>query len=92
MIIIVTFFFGKSKCNPKKKIVLVLCDVLALVGTILTLRNFYIWVELLPLSVLLCAIVPLMIVYGLTIYILIENKKSTQSPQSSNYGSNYTQQ
>jgi len=90
-IIVVTFFFGKSKCNPKKKFGLALCDVLALAGTIFTLRILYIW-AMVPLMILLCVIVPLMIVYGLTIYILIENNKSAQSPKSSNYGSNYTQQ
>ena len=91
MIVVVAFFFGKSKCNTKKKLGLALCDVLALLaGTIFTLRTLY-W-AMVPLMLLLCVIVPLMIVYGLTIYILIENNKSTQSPKSSNYGSNYTQQ
>lgn len=90
-IVVVVFFFGKSKCNPKKKFGLALCDVLALAGTIFTLRTLYIW-AMVPLMILLCVIVPLMIVCGLTIYILIENNKSTQSPKSSNYGSNYTQQ
>lgn len=89
-IVVVTFFFGKSKCNLKKKLGLALCDVLALAGTIFTLRTFY--MGRVPLMILLCVSVPLMIVYGLTIYILIENNNSAQSTKSSNYGSNYTQQ
>lgn len=89
-IIVVAFFFGKSKCNPKKKFGLALCDLLALAVTSFTLY-MYIW-PWAPFVLLLSVIVPLMIVYGLTIYILIENNKSTQRPKSSNYGSNYTQQ
>lgn len=49
-IIVVTFFFGKSKCNSKKKFGLALCDVLALAGTIFTLRILYIW-AMVPLMV-----------------------------------------
>lgn len=89
-IIVIAFFFGKSKCDTKKKFVLALCDIVALVGTIFTLIFLHAR-GLLPLMMYLCAILPLLITYGLTIYILQENNESVQDKKIGNYGSNYTQ-